>query len=66
MYDLIKHKNIVRLTDSIAAIIPFYNEKAHEIHATLRSLYNNFEYIKTMDSDYKMTHFNVFGILHES
>merc|ERR1712113_638557 len=30
-----KHKRIDRVTDSICAIVPFYNEKASEIHATL-------------------------------
>ena len=54
-----EHGEIDRLKDSIAAIVPFYNEKAHEIHATLRSLYFNFEYIKRKDPEYKWTHFNV-------
>eukprot|EP01084_Bolivina_argentea_P059925 109474_1 len=47
------------LKDSIAAIVPFYNEAACEIHATLRSLYHNFEYIKQKRSKYQFTHFNV-------
>ena len=59
MYDLRKNKNIDRLTDSIAAIVPFYNEKAHEIHATLRSLYFNFEYIKKKGPQCKFTQFHV-------
>eukprot|EP01084_Bolivina_argentea_P104605 187297_1 len=48
-----------RLKDSIAAIVPFYNEHAREIHATLRSLYLNFRYIRQEDNKYEFTHFNV-------
>eukprot|EP01083_Nonionella_stella_P122086 367087_1 len=54
-----KKQSVDRITDSIAAIVPFYNESASEIHATLRALYQNFEFIKKKNAKYKFTHFNV-------
>eukprot|EP01084_Bolivina_argentea_P315876 547410_1 len=57
---IIKNKqNVDIITDSIAVIVPFYNEKASEIHATLRSLCKNFEFIQKNNSKHKFTHFHV-------
>eukprot|EP01084_Bolivina_argentea_P159240 277360_1 len=63
-----KHKNLYfselvnadsstnAIKDSIAVVVPFYNEPACEIHATLRSLHENFQHIC---EEYKPINFNV-------
>eukprot|EP01084_Bolivina_argentea_P059926 109475_1 len=57
--DMNNEKEAERFKDSITAIVPFYNEDASEIYATLQSLHSNFAYLKKTQTKYNFTHFNV-------
>ena len=40
-------------------IIPFYNEEDYQIYATLKSIHENFEYLKQKDKEYEHKYLNV-------